>query len=229
MSSSSTCTRVSQLPAPGPTSGRATQPGCTQASGHIGQLFWDQALIDEIETRGPYCENMAPATPNSGERVFSEQETADTDSDPLHSYALFGEDVTSGVLAWIVTGVNPSLSGNPAHSFALTKGRVVAVDNIGGGDMPLGNGPLPPCPARHVPHLPTWRSDRQALESMGVVQVVGCLCSLVAYILSSFSTTVIIWLYLSILDEAYGRAYVSNDTVDCHHLSYLAQCDNVSK
>lgn len=74
---------------------------------HVGPLFWDQALMDEIE------KTATPQTTNSAGPVFSKQETASTDSDLIYSHALFGEDVTSGILAWIVIGIDPSASYSP--------------------------------------------------------------------------------------------------------------------
>lgn len=91
-------------------------PNGTLAGGgsvsHIGQLFWDQDLIDEVETWSPYTENTAPPTLNSEDSVFGE-ETTDTDSDPVYSYTLFGEDVDLGIFAWTVIGIDPSASYTP--------------------------------------------------------------------------------------------------------------------
>lgn len=70
---------------------------------HMGRLPWDQAFIDEIE-------NTTPRTTNSASLVFGKQETGETDSDPIYSHVLFGEDVSSGILVWTVIGVDPSVS-----------------------------------------------------------------------------------------------------------------------
>ncbi|KAK7705305.1 hypothetical protein SLS64_008142 [Diaporthe eres] len=106
---------------------------------HIGQLFWDQDLIDEVETWSPYTENTALPTLNSEDSVFGEQETADTDSDPVYSYTLFGEDVGLGIFAWTVIGIDPSASYTPTYSFALTEDGGVPVGSNGeGGFFPGG-------------------------------------------------------------------------------------------
>lgn len=91
---------------------------------HVGQLFWDLALLDEIE-------NMAPQTTDSGGFVSRRQETAGNDSDLIYNYALFGEDVNYGVLAWVVIGVDPAASCTPTNSSAPTKGGGVAVRSMG--------------------------------------------------------------------------------------------------
>lgn len=94
---------------------------------HVGQLSWDQALLDEIEI-------MAPQTTNSEGFVFRRQETAGNDSDLIYNYSLFGEDVTYGLLAWVVIGVDPSASCTPTSSSALTKGGGAAVGSMGESD-----------------------------------------------------------------------------------------------
>lgn len=70
---------------------------------HMGRLPWDQAFIDEIE-------NTTPRTTNLASLVSSKQETVETNSDPIYSHILFGEDVASGIFAWTVIGVDPSAS-----------------------------------------------------------------------------------------------------------------------
>lgn len=76
---------------------------------HIGQLFWDQSLIDEVEEVSPYNTNTNSITTNAEDSVLGEQETEDSDSDPVFNYVYFnGEDVTDGLFTWIQIGVNAS-------------------------------------------------------------------------------------------------------------------------
>lgn len=78
---------------------------------HIGQLFWDQDLIDLVETTSPYSTNTNPVTTNAEDHVFGEQETEDTTSDPVFNYVYYnGEDLTDGLFTWIQIGVNTSAS-----------------------------------------------------------------------------------------------------------------------
>lgn len=94
---------------------------------HVGQLSWDQALLDEIE-------NLAPQTTDSGGFVSRRQEAAGNDSDLIYNYVLFGEDVTYGLLAWVVIVIDPSASWTPTDSSAPTKGGGVAVGSMGESD-----------------------------------------------------------------------------------------------
>lgn len=78
---------------------------------HIGQLFWDQDLIDLVEATVPYVNNTNPITTNAEDHVFGEQETEDSTSDPVFNYVYFnGEDLTDGLFTWIQIGINASAS-----------------------------------------------------------------------------------------------------------------------
>ncbi|KAI0438646.1 Intradiol ring-cleavage dioxygenase [Xylaria telfairii] len=100
---------------------------------HIGQFFWDQDLVDEVEATDPYSTNTQSITLNSEDHVFGEQETEGSDSDPVFNYVYLGEDVTDGLFTWIVIGIDTSASYTPTYSFELTDGGGVAV-NGGNGD-----------------------------------------------------------------------------------------------
>jgi hypothetical protein len=82
---------------------------------HIGQLFWDQDLVYEIERTYPYCTNTVPITPNSLDRLFLD-EVEGTTSDPVFNYVKLGEDVQDGIFAWISVAVNLSASYDPSHN-----------------------------------------------------------------------------------------------------------------
>lgn len=108
---------------------------------HIGQLFWDQSLITEVEAISPYNTNTIELTINAEDRVFSEQETEDTTSDPVYDYVYISDDISDGIFGWLVIGINPSASYTPAYSFELTSSGGVAVggsSSSGGG----GGGPF---------------------------------------------------------------------------------------
>ncbi|KAI0458922.1 Intradiol ring-cleavage dioxygenase [Xylaria acuta] len=100
---------------------------------HIGQFFWDQDLIDEIEATAPYNTNTQSVTLNSEDHVFGAQETEGSDSDPVFSYVYLGDGVTEGLFTWIVIGINTSASYTPTYSFELTEGGGVAVNGSNGG------------------------------------------------------------------------------------------------
>lgn len=75
---------------------------------HIGQFFFDQDLIDDVEATSPYSTNTQALTTNAQDRVFGQQETQGTTSDPVFEYVYIGDDLSDGLFSWIVVGINPS-------------------------------------------------------------------------------------------------------------------------
>ncbi|KAL4880110.1 Intradiol ring-cleavage dioxygenase [Aspergillus karnatakaensis] len=146
---------------PGHYSGRATHVhvvahlGATQLANntltggyvpHIGQLFFDQDLINEIEATYPYNTNTVAITENANDHVVI-VETEDSDSDPFFQYALLGDTIEDGLVAWVTLGVNVSASHDSSVSYAatLTSSGGVSNDNAagGGGQPPSGSGAPP--------------------------------------------------------------------------------------
>lgn len=76
---------------------------------HVGQFFFDQSLIGLVEATDPYTSNTQALTTNEEDGILA-QLTADSTSDPLFNYVYFGDDVTDGLFAWILVGVNTSAS-----------------------------------------------------------------------------------------------------------------------
>lgn len=64
---------------------------------YIGQFFWDQDLINAVQLTSPYNTNTNALTTNAEDHVLGEQETGDTDSDPVFNYIYIGDDVTDGL------------------------------------------------------------------------------------------------------------------------------------
>lgn len=83
---------------------------------HIGQLFWDQDLINEVEATYPYNLNNISITENADDRVVS-GEVSDTTSDPFFKYVYLGDDLNDGLFGWITIGVNTSASYEPTYSY----------------------------------------------------------------------------------------------------------------
>lgn len=75
---------------------------------HIGQFFFDQDLIDDVEATTPYSTNTQALTTNAEDHVFGEQETQGSTSDPVFEYVYIGDDLSDGLFSWIVVGINPS-------------------------------------------------------------------------------------------------------------------------
>lgn len=91
---------------------------------HVGQMYFDQDLISEVEAVQPYAENEQELTLNKDDSVLiSEAET----SDPLMEYVYLGEDhdVSSGLLAWLAFGVDRTVVRDvTAASFYYEEGGV---------------------------------------------------------------------------------------------------------
>ncbi|OWZ02885.1 hypothetical protein PHMEG_00025479 [Phytophthora megakarya] len=68
-------------------------------SSHVGQLFFDQDLITEVELTSPYTTNTQELTTNADDILLPTE--ADEDFDPFFEYVLLGDSVSDGVLAWI--------------------------------------------------------------------------------------------------------------------------------
>lgn len=73
---------------------------------HIGQMFFDQGLVDEVENVAPYSTNKNPITTNARDRVVN-YETEIT-SDPFFHCALLGDSVKDGILARATIAVDTS-------------------------------------------------------------------------------------------------------------------------
>ncbi|KAJ4416936.1 hypothetical protein N0V82_006486 [Gnomoniopsis sp. IMI 355080] len=86
---------------------------------HVGQLFYDQDLVDAVEATYPYNTNTIDQTTNAEDRVFG-IETEDDGTDPVLEYVYLTDDLTDGLFGWITIAVNTSASYDPAYSYAYT-------------------------------------------------------------------------------------------------------------
>lgn len=121
-----------------------TLPNNTVVGGtvaHIGQLFYDQDLIYEVEATYPYNTNNITITTNAEDRVFQD-ETENTTSDPVINYVRLGHSVSDGIFGYITIAVNRSATYDPNYSFIYTSsGGQASSGGSGGGS--LGNGTAP--------------------------------------------------------------------------------------
>lgn len=93
------------------------QPNNTYTSGttlHIGQLYFDDALVDTVEATYPYNTNTIEFTTWELDGWMLEEATADYD--PFVEYVQLTNDVEDGLLAWITIALD--LSSN--HDTNLT-------------------------------------------------------------------------------------------------------------
>jgi protocatechuate 3,4-dioxygenase beta subunit len=97
-------------------------PNNTVAGGkvaHIGQLFWDQDLIYEVESTYPYNTNEISITTNADDHVVL-AETEESNSDPMINYVRLGNSLSDGLFGWITIAVNRSATYDPSYSFVYT-------------------------------------------------------------------------------------------------------------
>lgn len=74
----------------------------------MGQIFFDQELIDAVEVTAVYNTNTQPITTNEDDSIFVGE--ANDGVDPVMSYTLLGDDVTDGLLAWLAFGIDVTYS-----------------------------------------------------------------------------------------------------------------------
>jgi len=103
---------------------------------HVGQLFFDQDLISEVEATAPYSTNTQDMTLNSDDSILAQE--ADT-TDPFVEYFLLGNTVEDGILAWISIGMDPTEDKEVSNAATYYEGGGVANSNgMGGGSPPNG-------------------------------------------------------------------------------------------
>lgn len=70
---------------------------------HVGQMYFDQALIDDVVALPPYSRNTKAFVPNARDFVLT---GAAATSDPIMEFARLGGGVGDGLLAWLSLGIN---------------------------------------------------------------------------------------------------------------------------
>ena len=103
---------------------------------HIGQLYFDQALITAVERTEPYTENKQTLTLNANDGLL--RMTPDGE-DPFFRYVLLGDKIQDGIFAYIRFGVD--------HSASYTVNPAATRDSRGGHQNPTGpmkDGSKPP-------------------------------------------------------------------------------------
>jgi protocatechuate 3,4-dioxygenase beta subunit len=94
---------------------------------HIGQVFFDQDLITEVNLLSPYVDNTIAITENVDDRVV--QAEVANNADPFLDYVLLGETVADGLFMWITLGVNTSATYNYSAAAELTAGGGVELSS----------------------------------------------------------------------------------------------------
>ncbi|CAO2658348.1 Nn.00g060710.m01.CDS01 [Neocucurbitaria sp. VM-36] len=112
---------------------------------HVGQLFFDQSLITEVEAVAPYTSNTQDLLLNVDDGIFSEEAAT---SDPVINYVYLGDEVADGLFGWVTIGLNPNAVTTPRAAAYIDEngGHANAGGGGGpGGPMPSGSG-RPPFP-----------------------------------------------------------------------------------
>ncbi|KAF2644923.1 aromatic compound dioxygenase [Massarina eburnea CBS 473.64] len=112
---------------------------------HIGQLFYDQDIITEVESTYPYNTSTVDITLNSADRVFG-LESEDDNSDPIFNYVYLDDTkgAAGGLFSWITIGVDPTASYDASYAALLTADGGVSNSNsgsAGAGAAPSGAAP----------------------------------------------------------------------------------------
>jgi hypothetical protein len=111
-------------------------------SSHIGQTYFDQDLIEEIEALAPYNTNTQAQTTNAGDFILAE--AANQDYDPVVEWTLLGDTVAEGVFGWLAYGINITTTEKVTPAvFRYEDGGHTNPDFGGGGPGGPG-GPPPP-------------------------------------------------------------------------------------
>ncbi|KAF7550894.1 hypothetical protein G7Z17_g5401 [Cylindrodendrum hubeiense] len=114
--------------------------GMENYASHVGQAFFDQDLITDVELLAPYNTNTQEITTNSEDSILSE-EVATDGVDPVMEYTLLGDSLSDGLFAWLAFGINSTLSQTvtPA-SYLYAEGGVENSNSGGGGSGGGGSG-----------------------------------------------------------------------------------------
>ncbi|KAH7246906.1 Intradiol ring-cleavage dioxygenase [Fusarium solani] len=113
--------------------------GSENYASHVGQAFFDQDLISQVEALEPYSSNTQELTENADDSILSE-ETATDGVDPFMEYTMLGDDITDGLFAWLAFGINATQSQSVTPAAYLYESGGVANENSGAG----GPGGSPP-------------------------------------------------------------------------------------
>lgn len=97
---------------------------------HVGQLFFDQSLITEVEATSPYSTNTQRLTENSDDSIFGQE--AASDYDPIFEYVLLGDSVSDGIYAWISIGIDTTQSVSVSAAATMKRNVSSATGSVSG-------------------------------------------------------------------------------------------------
>ncbi|KAL2170377.1 hypothetical protein VTG60DRAFT_4963 [Thermothelomyces hinnuleus] len=124
---------------------------------HVGQLYFDQSLITEVDKLAPYNTNRMAIVLNQNDFLFRAGANGD---DPIVRYALVGDKLEDGLFAWIRFGIdqNANLRVNPA-AFWTENGGVMNP-----------TGPISQLPPGGFPGWPGWGMRKRVEAALAAAQ-----------------------------------------------------------
>lgn len=126
------------------------------SAAHVGQMYFDDDLISQVEEEEPYARNRQPLTVNADDLILAQEADG---ADPFMHYTKLGDTVADGLLAWLSVGVNASYEKtvSPA-AMVYEDGGEVNEDSMFGDCVPEGLLALPKGTehAGEPPDSPDW-------------------------------------------------------------------------
>ncbi|KAG2502268.1 hypothetical protein JM16_009851, partial [Phytophthora kernoviae] len=98
---------------------------------HIGQLFFDQGLLTEVQSTDIYAVNTWEITENADDSILA-QAAAD-EFNPFVEYVRLGDSIEDGLLTWISVGVDMTSEYSESAAATYTANGGVSVTTTGGG------------------------------------------------------------------------------------------------
>jgi len=95
----------------------------------VGQLYFDQTLIDEVEKLPPYNGNKEPKLTNANDYLINTG--AQNGFDPLMEYVLLGSRLEDGIFAWLNLGIDSKANHKVSPATKCSSSGCV-VDPLGG-------------------------------------------------------------------------------------------------
>lgn len=76
------------------------------SASYVGQVFFDQDLVHEVEALPAYAANKQILTPNENDGLVKKE--LESGSNPFMDFVRLGHDIEDGLLAWYTFGVDMS-------------------------------------------------------------------------------------------------------------------------
>lgn len=93
---------------------------------HVGQLYFDQSLIEQVEKVPPYSSNTQNLTLNKDDWLLAGEAAV---IDPVLEYVLLGNTIEDGLFTWISMGLNASASYSVSVAAHIGEDGAVAYPN----------------------------------------------------------------------------------------------------